>query len=69
MIPTYPQIAPNRLSGDEDEWRILIRWNQEARTTVLTISQALDEAERLQEAQEHEIARKIRRAVEHAPLQ
>jgi hypothetical protein len=68
MIQTYPQIGSNRLSGDEDEWRILIRWKQEAPTTLLTLSQALCEVERLQEADEHEIAARIREAVECAPL-
>jgi hypothetical protein len=65
----YPQIGPNRLSGDEDEWRILIRWKQEAPTTVYTISEALDEAERLQQAEEHDIAQRIREAAERVPIQ
>jgi hypothetical protein len=64
---TYPQIGSNRLSGDEDEWRILIRWKQDAPTALLTIPQALCEVERLQEADEHEIARRIRVAAEYAP--
>jgi len=68
MIQTYPQIGPNRLSGDADEWRILVRWNQGAPTTVYTISEALSEAERLQHANEHEIAQTIREAAERVPF-
>jgi hypothetical protein len=68
MIQTYPQIGPNRLSGDADEWRILVRWNQGAPTTVYTISEALSQAERLQHADEHEIAQKIREAAESVPF-
>ena len=68
MIHMYPQIGPNRLSGDEDAWRILIRWKPEAPTTVYTITEALSEAERLEQANEHEIAQRIREAAEYAPL-
>ncbi len=68
MLQTYPQIGPNRLSGDADEWRILIRWNQGAPTSVYTISEALREAERLQHAHEHEISQKIREAAERVPF-
>jgi hypothetical protein len=64
----YPQIGPNRLSGDEDAWRILIQWKPEAPTTVYTIPEALSEAERLEQANEHEIAQRIREAAEYAPL-
>ena len=64
---TYPQIGSNRLSGDEDEWRILVRWNQDAPTTLFTIPEALREAERLQEADEPDTARRIREAAEYAP--
>ena len=52
MLQTFPQIGPNRLSGDDDEWRILIRWKQEAPTAIYTIPEALSEAERLQERAE-----------------
>ena len=62
MIDTYPQVASTRLSGDDDQWRVLIRWKQEAATTVYTISQALDEAAKLQRSNEHEIAQRIRDA-------
>ena len=67
MLQPYPQIGPNRLSGDEDEWRILIRWKQEAPTAIYTVSQALYEAERLQHANEHEVAQKIREAADRIP--
>ena len=69
MMQAYPQIGPNRLSGDEDEWRILIRWNQEAPTAVYTIPEALSEAERLQQAHEYEVAQKIREAAECVPIE
>ena len=65
---TYPRVAPMRLSGDDDEWRILIRWKQETQTTVYTVPQALDEAARLQQTNEHEVAQRIRDAAEYAPL-
>jgi hypothetical protein len=55
MLQTFPQIRPNRLSGDDDEWRILIRWKQELPTAVYTIPEALSEAERLQQAHEFEL--------------
>jgi hypothetical protein len=61
----YPQIGRNRLSGDEDEWRILIRWTQGEPTSLYTIPQALCEAERLRERDEHEIARRILQAADH----
>ena len=67
MLQPYPQIGPNRLSGDEDEWRILIRWKQEAPTAIYTVSQALCEAERLQHANEHDVAQKIREAADRIP--
>jgi hypothetical protein len=67
MLQTYPQIGPNRLSGDADEWRILIRWKQETPTAVYTIPEALSEAERLQQAHQHEIAQKIRDAAGRVP--
>ena len=67
MIQTYPQIGPNRLSGDADEWRILIRWKQEAPTAVYTVPQALSEADRLQQSDEHELAQKIREAAQRVP--
>lgn len=62
MIHSYPQVASTRLSGDEDEWRVLIRWKQEAATNVYTIAQALDVAARLQQTKEHEVAPRIRDA-------
>ena len=68
MIQSYPQVASTRLSGDDDQWCILIRWNEEAPTRLLTIRQALGEVGRLQEADEHESARRIREAVEYGPL-
>jgi hypothetical protein len=68
MLQGFPQIGSNRLSGDEDAWRILIRWKQEEPTRVYTIQEALSEAEKLQQRSEHELARKIRQAADHAPL-
>jgi hypothetical protein len=68
MLQRFPQIGSNRLSGDEDAWRILIRWKQEGPTTVYTIQEALSEAEKLQQRNEHELAQKIRQAADHAPL-
>ena len=68
-MQAYPQIRPNRLSGDDDEWRILIRWKREAPTAVYTISQALSEAERLHQCDEHEVAQRIRQAAERVPVQ
>ena len=68
MVQGFPQIRSNRLSGDEDAWRILIRWKQEGPTRVYTIQEALSEAEKLQQGDEHELARKIRQAAEQAPL-
>ena len=67
MIQNYPQIGPNRLSGDEDEWRILIQWTQEARAQIYTVSQALCEADRLVHANEYGIAQRIREAAERIP--
>ena len=67
MLLTFPQIGSNRLSGDDDEWRILIRWKQDLPTAVYTIPEALSEAERLQQAHEHEIADRIREAAGRAP--
>jgi hypothetical protein len=67
MIQTYPQIGPNRLSGDADEWRILIRLKEEAPTAVYTVPQALFEADRLQQSDEHELALKIREAAKRVP--
>ena len=67
MIQTYPQIGPTRLSGDADEWRILIRWKQETPTALYTVPQALSEADRLQQSDEHEVAQKIREAAERVP--
>jgi hypothetical protein len=69
MMQPYPQIGPSRLSGDEDEWRVLIQWRQEAPTGVYTISEALREAERLRQEDEHEIARRILEAAECVPRQ
>ena len=69
MMQPYPQIGPSRLSGDEDEWRVLIRWRQEAPTAMYTISEALREAERLRQADEHETARRILEAAECVPMQ
>lgn len=68
MRQNLPQIGSNRLSGDADEWRVLVRWQQEQPTLVYTIQQALYEAKKLQAAQEHELARQIREAAEKAPL-
>ena len=68
MIQSYPQVESTRLSEAADEWRILIRWNEEAPTRLLTISQALGEVRRLQDVGDQEIARRIREAVEYGPL-
>jgi hypothetical protein len=68
MIQNYPQIGPNRLSGDEDEWRILIQWKREASPQMYTVSQALCEADRLTQANHHEVAQRIREAAERIPL-
>lgn len=64
MAQTYPKIGPSRPSGDEDEWRILIRWEEGAPTALYTVPQALNEAERLQDAYLHEVAQSIREAAE-----
>jgi hypothetical protein len=68
MMETYPQVEPSRLSGDEDEWRVLIQWAEGAPTALYTVPQALGEAERLTEASRHEVARAIREAAEQVPL-
>ena len=67
MIEPYPQVRSNRLSGDEDEWRVLVKWEREAPTAIYTIQQALQQAEALQQAHEHEVARRIREAAARAP--
>ena len=65
---TYPQVGPSRLSGDEDEWRILIRWEEGAPTTLYTVPQALSEAERLRDGYKQEVAQAIREAAEQVPF-
>jgi hypothetical protein len=68
MMQTYPQVGPSRLSGDEDEWRILIQWAEGAPTALYTVPQALAEAEKLEEASRHEVARAIRESADQVPL-
>jgi hypothetical protein len=68
MAQTYSKIGPSRLSGEEDEWRILIRWEEGAPTALYPVPQALRIAEGLQEAYRHAVAQSIREAAERVPF-
>jgi predicted negative regulator of RcsB-dependent stress response len=67
VAETYPQIGSNIPSGSaEREWRVTVQWAEGQPTKLYSVAAALDEAEVQERAGNHDVARQLRNAADHA---